>query len=364
MAEQYLNKEGVQTLWSAVKGKISTAQQTVENEFTNGSKVAHTANNANNLGGVAPGGYVKQVKVGNITYTANNSLISLPSYATLDNSGKVPTSQLPSYVDDVIEGYYSSGKFYYNEDRTNEISSETGKIYTDLISNKTYRWGGSTYVEISASLAIGTTVGTAYDGASGAKNASDISNLQNSVSANAGNITDLRVNKADKNHTHTFSTITNKPTTLSGYGITDAYTKAETDSKYATASHTHTFSAITNKPTTLSGYGITDAYGKGSVYTKSETDSKYVHTSATTTYTSTGPIAGQATGTSKIVNAGYDGITLSYISGTASDGIEMSSIVINSSGISFKINQTPVTFAKSSDIPTAISTSELNSILV
>jgi hypothetical protein len=50
-------------------------------------------------------------------------------------------------------------------------------------------------------------------------------------------------------HAHAFSEITSKPTTLSGYGITDA----------AASSHTHAFSAITSKPTTLSGYGITDA---------------------------------------------------------------------------------------------------------
>lgn len=326
MAEQYLNKEGVQTLWSAVKNKISTAQQTVENEFTNGSKVAHTANNANNLGGVAPGGYLKQVKVGNTTYSANNSLISLPPYATLDSSGKVPSSQLPSYVDDVIEGYYSSGKFYYNEDRTNEISGETGKIYTDLISNKTYRWGGSAYVEISTSLAIGTVTGTAYDGASGAKNASDISSLQNSVSANTADIEMLRINTAAKTHTHTFASISNKPTTLSGYGITDAYNKAQV-------------------------YGTTEA------------DARFVRASVTSTY-SNDPHVVQFTGKSKIVNAGYDGITLSYSEVDNDNELELNSIVINSAGISFKINGASVTFAEKKDIPTSISTSELNSILV
>ena len=333
MAEQYLNKEGVQTLWSAVKNKISKAQETVENEFTNGTKVAKTASNADNLGGVAPAGYVKQVKVGNTTYTANNSLVTLPayqvagSYATLDGSGKVPSSQLPSYVDDVIEGYYSSGKFYYNEDKTNEISGETGKIYTDLNSNKTYRWGGSAYVEISASLAIGTTAGTAYDGASGAKNASDISSLQNSVSANTADIESLKINTAAKTHTHTFA-------------------------------------SITNKPTTLSGYGITDAYDKGSVYTMAEADARFVRASVTSY--SSDPHVVQFTGKSKIVNAGYDGITLSYsqVEHNTGNELERSSIVINSAGISFMINQAPVTFAKSSDIPTAISISDLNSILV
>lgn len=307
MAEQYLNKEGVQTLWSAVKNKISTAQQTVENEFTNGTKIAKTASNANNLGGVAPAGYLKQVKVGNTTYTANNSLISLPSYATLDSSGKVPSSQLPSYVDDVIEGYYSGGTFFYNKDWTNEISGETGKIYVDLNSSKTYRWGGSAYVEISASLAIGTKAGTAYDGALGAKNASDISknamaisDLQTQVSADMTAIGILNTGKADKDHTHTFASLTSKPSTLSGYGISDGVQNSVTS--------------------TVSG----------------------------------------VTGTSKILNGDEGGITLSW----GQDSNDLHAIYINKDGIAFKVGGAFVTYAQEADIPKAISTSELNSILV
>lgn len=71
--------------------------------------------------------------------------------ASLDSTGKVPSSQLPSYVDDVIEGYYYNGQFYSNEAHTQLITPETGKIYVDLNTNKTYRWGGTTYVEISQS---------------------------------------------------------------------------------------------------------------------------------------------------------------------------------------------------------------------
>ena len=63
------------------------------------------------------------------------------NYATLVN-GLIPSAQLPSYVDDVLE-------------YTNLVSmpnpGETGKIYTALDSNKIYRWSGSTYIEISAS---------------------------------------------------------------------------------------------------------------------------------------------------------------------------------------------------------------------
>lgn len=56
-------------------------------------------------------------------------------------------------------------------------------------------------------------------------------------------------------HTHTFASLTSKPTTLAGYGITDA----------APLVHTHTFASLTSKPTTILGYGITDAYDKGEV---------------------------------------------------------------------------------------------------
>lgn len=63
--------------------------------------------------------------------------------APLDASGKVPSENLPSYVDDVIEGYYDNGAFYKESAHTTLISGETGKIYVDLGANKTYRWSGS-----------------------------------------------------------------------------------------------------------------------------------------------------------------------------------------------------------------------------
>ena len=84
--------------------------------------------------------------------------------AELDSSGKVPSSQLPSFVDDVIEGYLYNGKFYKESTHTTEITGEGGKIYTDLATNKTYRWGGSAYTQIKGDIVIGTTTGTAADG--------------------------------------------------------------------------------------------------------------------------------------------------------------------------------------------------------
>ena len=93
------------------------------------------------------------------TYIATTEKGSNNGVAELDANGKVPSSQLPSYVDDVIEGYYYNGAFYEEAAHTTEITPETGKIYVDLSTNKSYRWGGSVYVEI-AQAEIHKYVGT------------------------------------------------------------------------------------------------------------------------------------------------------------------------------------------------------------
>jgi len=72
--------------------------------------------------------------------------------ATLAGDGKVPSNQLPSYVDDVVEvANYAALP----------VTGETGKIYITLDNNKVYRWGGSVYVEVAANQAVwGSITGT------------------------------------------------------------------------------------------------------------------------------------------------------------------------------------------------------------
>ena len=60
------------------------------------------------------------------------------NFASLVN-GKVPESQLPSYVDDVLE---------YDNKSAFPATGETGKIYVDKSTNLTYRWSGSTYIQV------------------------------------------------------------------------------------------------------------------------------------------------------------------------------------------------------------------------
>ena len=76
------------------------------------------------------------------------------------SGGLVKPSLLPSYVDDVVEGYLYNGAFYEDAAHTTQITPSTGKIYVDLTSEKAYRWSGSVYVEISQGTIITRTTGT------------------------------------------------------------------------------------------------------------------------------------------------------------------------------------------------------------
>lgn len=104
--------------------------------------------------------------IANAAYIPTSQKGANSGVAELDANGKVPSSQLPSYVDDVIEGYKSGADFFEDSAHTasKKITGETGKIYLDLSTNVTYRWSGTAYVEISASLALGETEATAYRG--------------------------------------------------------------------------------------------------------------------------------------------------------------------------------------------------------
>lgn len=118
----------------------------------------------------------------NTTYLKASLKGKANGLAELDANGQVPAAQLPSYVDDVIEGYYYNSAFYKEAAHTNKITGESGKIYVDLSTEVTYRWSGSKFVEISKSLAVGTTAGTAYDGAKGAALEKKVTDLETTAS--------------------------------------------------------------------------------------------------------------------------------------------------------------------------------------
>lgn len=113
------------------------------------------------------------------------------TFATLDDDGKIPASQLPSYVDDVVEGYLYNGQFYAEESHTTVMIPQSGKIYVDLPTSKEYRWSGTQYSIISESLALGETAETAYAGNKGKQNADNIADIIDGTTT-VGNATTLQ----------------------------------------------------------------------------------------------------------------------------------------------------------------------------
>lgn len=207
---KFLDYDGLLYFWQQIKGKLATkvdkeeGKQLSTNDYTTGEK--------NKLAGIAAGAQANVIEavqlngssitpsdktvnvqvskstvgLGNVTNDAQvkrSEMGKAGGVASLDSAGKVPASQLPSYVDDVIEGYYHGGKFYTTKatggSYSGEITGEAGKIYVNMDDNKTYRWSGTAYVVISETLALGETSSTAYAGNKGAANASEIEKIKN-----------------------------------------------------------------------------------------------------------------------------------------------------------------------------------------
>ncbi|MFM6357888.1 MAG: hypothetical protein ACKPH7_27665 [Planktothrix sp.] len=156
------------------------------------------------------------------------------------SSGLISSDRLPSYVDDVLS-YAAIVNF--------PVAGETSKIYVAEDTNKIYRWSGSSYVEISSAATADTalklstprTISTTGDATysvsfDGSANVSSAITLANSgVTAGTYNAlsTQVRPFTVDAKGRITgvgtpvdiappWSAVTGKPTTLNGYGITDA----------------------------------------------------------------------------------------------------------------------------------------------
>ena len=110
----------------AVKGLAAAAYKGVDTAVTANSTNLITSGAVNSALG---------------SYIMGNAKGAKGGIASLDEDGKVPSSQLPSYVDDVLE---------FAKLTSFPGTGETGKIYVALDTNKCYRWSGSTYIEISA----------------------------------------------------------------------------------------------------------------------------------------------------------------------------------------------------------------------
>lgn len=142
--------------------------------------------------------------------------------------------------------------------------------------------GGGSYTlpNATASTLGGVIVGAGLAVASGTISVSYGSIANTACQGNDSRLSDSRTPTA---HNQAWSTITATPTTLSGYGITDAVSSADSrlsDARTPTA-HTQAWSTITATPTTLSGYGITDAVPSSDArLTDARTPLSHVHHAA------------------------------------------------------------------------------------
>lgn len=199
--------------------------------------------------------------------------------ATLDSAGKVPASQLPSFVDDVLE---------FADQASFPGTGEAGKIYFALDTSRQYRWSGSAYVQI--------TSGGAVDSVNGMTGVVTITN----ISGNAGTATKLAATKniagvafdGSADISIPFANLSSKPTTVSGYGITDAMTTA------------HSANAITGFGTSTVMDG-TAAAGVSTLVSRAD----HVHetdTSRQARIISVGILKGAGAGSISVATAGTD----------------------------------------------------------
>ena len=171
--EKYLNYDGLIKLWTKTKNQDTLTLNAAKNH-TNDSiasaknelqqKINGNSSSITTLNGYFSNGIANKAlgdKNGNditATYMLANLRGAANGVCPLGSDSKIPNAYLPSYVDDVLE-YDTFGNF--------PATGEAGKIYVAKDTNKTYRWSGSQYIEISASLTIGTITGTAFDGGKG-----------------------------------------------------------------------------------------------------------------------------------------------------------------------------------------------------
>lgn len=201
---------------------------------------------------------------------------SASGLAELDSTGKVPSVQLPSFVDDVIEGYLYSEKLYKESAHTNQITGETGKIYVDLHTEKTYRWSGTAFVVISDTITLGETSTTAYRGDRG-KVAYDHSQTAHArtdatkveKSSTNGNI---KINGTETTvYTHPGSGTNPHGTTKNDVGLSNVDNTADSNKsvKYATSAGSCTTA------TTVNGHTVNSDVPANAKFT--DTDTVYTH---------------------------------------------------------------------------------------
>lgn len=190
-SESYLtvSADGVKVsgIDSALEAKVDKEEgkQLSTNDYTTAekNKLAEAINEstANTLINTAISKLTKaSVGLGNVTNDSQvkrSEMGTANGIATLNDRGLVPVSQLPSYVDDVVDVYATYTKsdvgvltnieVFSDSGKTQPVTGESGKIYIDVENNYQFRWTGTKYTPVGTPTVIGEVAGTAYDGGKG-----------------------------------------------------------------------------------------------------------------------------------------------------------------------------------------------------
>lgn len=154
--------DGLEVVDNKIKVKVDPSSEEYLKVSSNGIKVEGIDTNFNKIN--------ERLTTISNTQIKRSEMGVANGVATLDENGLVPSSQLPSFVDDVLE---------FDLKDNFPTTGETGKIYVAKDSNLTYRWSGTQYIEISASLALGETSSTAYAGDKGKDVANKLAKVRN-----------------------------------------------------------------------------------------------------------------------------------------------------------------------------------------
>lgn len=166
-----------------------------------------------------------------------------------------------------VEGYYYDNKFYVESTHETEITGQTEQIYVDLVTNKTYRYGGSGmgFVELSAALEFDSTPtanSTNPVTSAGIKTAIDTKNDQITISSDENTLTD--------SSTVLSASTGENPTAMASHALSKFWT-------YISGKITGAISGLLTTNLTPSKALTSDANGKVSASNTTSTELSYLH---------------------------------------------------------------------------------------
>lgn len=191
---QSIDSSGLSSNVASALNKANSALNTASDALSKANSAQTSADNAgsvarnvaNALDSLTPqvNDVIQSVsELSEILNELNNSIGVSGGIAPLDEQGMVPSSHLPSYVDDVIEV----------ESIADVTTPERGKVYLEIATNKTYRWGGTQFVVIGSDLALGDTESTAFPGNRGKTLEEKMVNVENSVSQHTSSFVNINL---------------------------------------------------------------------------------------------------------------------------------------------------------------------------